>query len=307
MRELGVHYPDSGYGGRFHSWMFGGLDGPYGSYGYGSAMRVSPVAWAFETEAEVLREAKASALPTHDHPEGVKGAEATALAIFLARKGASKREIRREVEGRFGYDLGRSLDSIRPRYGFDETCQGTVPEAIISFLESWSVEDTIRNAVSLGGDADTLAAIAGPIAEAYYGRIHGRLLRPALGRLDERLYVVVDDFIDRFRPADAPRVRALRQEYLSGAEEPDDLVDLDEVELREEWRRIRDDRVGRGLRPCHLPGRRGSPCRRSPGRPPHLRADEAPRPFRLLLGRLSAEAHRLEPRRRLPGTPRKGP
>ncbi|MBL8967702.1 MAG: ADP-ribosylglycohydrolase family protein [Spirochaetaceae bacterium] len=207
MRELGVRYPNSGYGGRFWRWLTGYVAGPYCSYGNGSAMRVSPVAWAFDTEAEVLREAAASALPTHDHPEGVKGAQATALAIFMARRGADKDDIGKEIAGRFGYDLSRRLDDIRPGYRFDETCQGTVPEAIISFLESSDFEDAVRNAVSLGGDADTLAAIAGSIAEAHYGDIPGALLGPALATLDEELSDITFAFLDRFRPEAAGPAR----------------------------------------------------------------------------------------------------
>lgn len=218
MRRIGRHYLGSGYGGRFYRWMVGAIEGPYGSYGNGSAMRVSPVAWAYETEAAVLAAARATALPTHDHPEGIKGAEATALAIFLARKGVAKAGIKARIEGSFGYKLSRSLAAIRPGYGFDETCQKTVPEALISFLESDSFEATIRNAVSLGGDADTLAAIAGSVAEAFWGEVPDSLLGPAIAGLDERLYGISLAFCSRWRPAEAARLRKLRPAAGLGSE-----------------------------------------------------------------------------------------
>lgn len=217
MRLLGREYPEAGWGGRFYRWLDGHVVGPYGSFGNGSAMRVSAVAWVFETETEVLRAARESALPTHDHPEGVKGAEATALAVFLARKGGDKARIKAELSSRFGYDLDRRLDDIRPAYRFDETCQGSVPEALIAFLEAESYEVTIRNAVSLGGDADTLAAIAGAVAEAAFGAPPAELLEPALALLDERLYSILQRFFDRWRPTESPRLRSLRQHALSAA------------------------------------------------------------------------------------------
>lgn len=257
MREVGAAFPDAGYGGHFRRWLLGQVEGPYGSFGNGSAMRASPVGWAFESEVEVLREARASALPTHDHPEGIKGAQATALAVWLARKGASKPEIREEIEGRFGYDLGRRLRDIRPAHVFDVSCQGTVPEALISFLESFSFEDAIRNAVSLGGDADTLAAIAGPVAEAYYGRVSDKIMGPALGILDDALYDIVDGFVSRFRPDDSSWLEALRRGSLAlkranGEAEPADseipmeLLDLDEEEYREGWEAARADMLESG-------------------------------------------------------------
>lgn len=167
--EFGRRYPNAGYGGFFMDWLQSKDPRPYYSYGNGSAMRVSPVGFAFDTVEEVLRQAKRSAEFTHDHPEGIKGAQATALAVFLARTEWDKDLVRSEVASRFGYDLARTVEDIRPGYGHDESCQRTVPEAIISFLDSTSYEDAIRNAVSLGGDSDTLACIAGGIAEAYYG------------------------------------------------------------------------------------------------------------------------------------------
>lgn len=254
MRELGERYPEAGYGGRFRRWLTGRIAGPYGSYGNGSAMRVSPVAWAFDSEAEVLREAAASALPTHDHPEGVKGAQATALAIFMARRGAGMSDIRKEISGRFGYDLSRRLEDIRPRYSFDETCQGTVPEALLSFLESWSFEDAIRNAVSLGGDADTLAAISGSIAEAYYGKIPGAILGPALATLDEELSGIAFAFLERFRPEEAEPARDARRRGPSlmageGSLDPEDTVPLEALEdeaAREAWQAVRGDMAATG-------------------------------------------------------------
>jgi ADP-ribosylglycohydrolase len=167
--EFGRRYPDAGYGGFFMGWLHSDDPKPYNSYGNGSALRVSPIGFAFDTVEETLREATRSAEFTHNHPEGIKGAQATALAVFLARTEWDMDLIRSEISGRFGYDLTRTVETIRPNYDHDESCQRTVPEAIISFLDSTSYEDAIRNAVSLGGDADTLACIAGGIAEAYYG------------------------------------------------------------------------------------------------------------------------------------------
>ena len=169
MQTIGRHYPDSGYGGNFYHWMFSREPRPYGSYGNGSAMRVSPVAWLYDDLESVRRVARLTAEVTHNHTEGIRGAEAVASAIFLARTGSSKEEIRDFVRKEFGYDLSRTCDEIRPTYHMDETCQGSVPEAIIAFLESVDFVDAIRNAVSLGGDSDTIGAITGSIAEAYYG------------------------------------------------------------------------------------------------------------------------------------------
>ena len=185
MREIGRQYPYAGYGGMFYSWLMSDDGKPYGSYGNGSAMRVSPVAWAVDTLEEVETLAKWSAEVTHDHPEGIKGAQAIASAIFLARTGADKDEIRAYIEANY-YDLDFSLEEIRPNYGFDVTCQGSVPQAIVCFLESTDFEDTIRNAVSLGGDCDTQAAMAGAIAEAYYG-IPDDLQEQAFDYMDETL------------------------------------------------------------------------------------------------------------------------
>ena len=168
-QDFARRYPGRGYGSRFAQWVLQDNPQPYNSWGNGSAMRVSPVGFALDTIEDVLAEAEKSARVTHNHPEGVKGAQATALAILLARQGADKTEIRTEISGRFAYDLTRTLDEIRPDYAFHVSCQRSVPEAIIAFLESTGFENAIRLAISLGGDSDTLANIAGGIAEAYYG------------------------------------------------------------------------------------------------------------------------------------------
>jgi ADP-ribosylglycohydrolase len=186
MKKHGRMYPDAGYGGRFGSWLLSEDIHPYNSWGNGSAMRVSPVAWVFNTLSEVEQYAEDSAAVTHNHPEGIKGAKATAAAIFLAREGKSKDEIKAYIENKYGYDLSRTLDEIRPNYSFNESCQETVPEAIIAFLESVDYEDAIRNAISLGGDSDTLATITGSIAEAAYD-IPKEISEHAVSILDERL------------------------------------------------------------------------------------------------------------------------
>ena len=169
MRVWGEAYPHAGYGGMFRRWLHAEHPRPYGSFGNGSAMRVSAAGWLFDTLEKTLEMAKVTAEVTHNHPEGIKGAQAAAAAIFLARTGSSKQEIQHYTERHFGYDLSRTCDEIRPGYRHVETCQQTVPEAITAFLESTGYEDALRNAVSLGGDSDTLAAITGSIAEAFYG------------------------------------------------------------------------------------------------------------------------------------------
>jgi ADP-ribosylglycohydrolase len=198
IREYALEYPNSGYGGMFRQWMHSENPQPYNSFGNGSAMRVSPVGWAFNTVEDVLREAQTSAAVTHNHPEGIKGAQATALAVFLARWGSTKDEIRREISGRFHYDLAPTLDEIRPAYKFDETCQKTVPPAMIAFLESLDFEDAIRKAVSLGGDADTLAAITGSIAEAFYGGVPERIIGQVKNRVPGKLWDLVARFSQEF-------------------------------------------------------------------------------------------------------------
>lgn len=168
LKELCLKYPDAGYGRRFYEWAINDEDEPYGGYTNGAAMRVSPVAWAADTLEETERLAKWSAEITHDHPEGIRGAQAVAAAIFLARTGSHKDEIKEYIESKY-YDLSFTVDEIRPGYKHDMTCEGSVPQAIVCFLDSTDFEDAIRNAVSLGGDGDTQACIAGAIAEAYYG------------------------------------------------------------------------------------------------------------------------------------------
>lgn len=192
--KWGRRYPDAGYGGTFARWLQADDPAPYHSWGNGSAMRVGPVGWAFDTEEEVLRQAQMTAEITHDHPEGIKGAQATALAVYLARTGADKAMIRTRIESQFGYDLARTVESIRLTYEFDVSCQGTVPEALIAFLDAESYEDAVRNAVSLGGDADTLACIAGAVAEAFYGGLPDPVRTEVLARLTPELWAVVEAF-----------------------------------------------------------------------------------------------------------------
>lgn len=198
MHKYGKLFPNAGYGGRFGMWLF--LDGtePYNSWGNGSAMRVSSVAWLFDDLGMVRLMARLSAEVTHNHPEGIKGAEATASAIFLARTGRSKAEIKRYIEDEFGYDLSRTCDEIRPDYHHVESCQETVPEAITAFLEGESFEDVIRTAVSLGGDCDTLTCIAGSIAEGFYG-VSEQLKQECLNRLPEELKTVLEQFDKHIR------------------------------------------------------------------------------------------------------------
>lgn len=191
-------YPDAGYGSFFRLWLREGDGQPYNSFSNGSAMRVSPVGWAFDSVGTVLEEAERSAACTHNHPEGVKGAQAVALSIFLALTGAHKEVIRCEIEDRFGYDLHRSLDEIRPYYKWDSTGPGSVPQSILAFLEADSVEGAIRNAISLGGDADTLAAIAGSIAEAFYGGVTEGMAGEIRQWLPLELWEIVERFSWRY-------------------------------------------------------------------------------------------------------------
>lgn len=195
MQSWGRRYPHAGYGGYFRRWLTACHPEPYNSFGNGSAMRVSAVGWLYDSLENTRTVAKATANVTHNHPEGIKGAEATASAIFMARNGSSKEEIKKYIENEFHYDLNRTLDEIRPSYHMDETCQKTVPEAIIAFLEAKDFEDAIRNAVSLGGDTDTLGAITGSIAEAYYG-IPEWLMTECRKRINKDMRVVLDDFND---------------------------------------------------------------------------------------------------------------
>lgn len=194
LRAFGRRYPLAGYGGAFFHWLFDPGSGPYNSWGNGAAMRVSPVGFAFSTIDEVLLEAKKTAEVSHNHPEGIKGAQATALAVFLARTGAAKERIQSEITRKFGYDLSRTIDEIRPQYRFDISCQGTVPEAITAFLESNDYEEAVRKAVSLGGDSDTLACIAGGIAQAFYQEIPAEIVAEVRGRLPEEFLCIIDRF-----------------------------------------------------------------------------------------------------------------
>jgi len=199
LKKIGRRHPRAGYGGSFIRWLLAEDSRPYHSWGNGAAMRVSPVGFAFASEEEVLGHAKMTAEVSHDHPEGIKGAQATALAVFLARTGVGKEQIRARIAEAFDYDMNRTVDGIRPGYAFDVSCQGTVPEAIIAFLDAASYEDAVRNAVSLGGDSDTLACITGGIAEAYYGGVPDDIRREVRARLTADLLAVVEDFCRTYR------------------------------------------------------------------------------------------------------------
>lgn len=191
-------YPNRGYGGRFAQWIrFESME-PYNSWGNGSAMRVSSIGFAFNTLPLVLAESKKSAEVTHNHPEGIKGAQATAVAIYMARKGQTKEQIKAAIAKSFNYDLDRTLNEIRPVYKFNESCQETVPEAIIAFLESTDFEDAIRNGISLGGDSDTLTCITGGIAEAFYGGVPQDISEKALSYLPKEMREVVEEFRTRY-------------------------------------------------------------------------------------------------------------
>jgi ADP-ribosylglycohydrolase len=192
--ELARRYPRAGYGKQFKEWLAFDVQRPYGSFGNGSAMRVSPVGLAFDTVERVLAEAEKSAAVTHDHPDGIRGAQAVALAVFRARHGTPKSAMRSELETRFGYDLSRTIDGIRPAYTFNPTCQGSVPEALIAFLEATSTEDAIRLAVSLGGDADTLAAMAGSVAEPFHRDLPEPVVASVRALLPPEFLEVIDAF-----------------------------------------------------------------------------------------------------------------
>lgn len=198
LREFGRRYPDAGYGGAFRQWLRSDDARPYGSWGNGAAMRVSPVGFALDAVDDVLREAARTAEVSHNHPEGIKGAQATALAVFLARTCRDKALIRAEVATRFGYDLDRTVEGIRPTYAFNESCQETVPEAIVAFLDSHSYEDAVRNAVSLGGDSDTLGCITGGIAEAFYGPVPAEIRQRVRESLPADLWAVTEAFSRRY-------------------------------------------------------------------------------------------------------------
>ena len=191
-------YPDSGYGSGFHLWAQSRTSEPYNSYGNGAAMRISPVGYAYDDLQTVLDKAAEFTGVTHNHPEGIKGGQATAAAIFLARRGKSKDEIKEYIETTFQYDLSKHVDEIRPTYRFNESCQGTVPQAIRAFIDSIDFEDAIRTAVSLGGDSDTLACITGGIAQAFYGGVPEPIESRVYTILDERLGEITRQFMKRF-------------------------------------------------------------------------------------------------------------
>ena len=193
MQYYGGLHPGAGYGGMFSGWLSEPDPEPYNSYGNGSGMRVSPVGWAFQTLEETLDAAEESAAVTHNHPEGIKGAQAIAASIFLARTGKSKDEIRDYIIAEFGYDLSQTCDQIRPWYKFDVSCQGTVPVAVTAFYEGADFEDVIRTSVSLGGDCDTLTCIAGGMAEAFYG-VPDDFKKECGDRLPEDALKVLHDF-----------------------------------------------------------------------------------------------------------------
>lgn len=188
-------YPDGGYGGNFSRWAQSRNSEPYNSWGNGAAMRISPVGYAYNDLEVVLQKAKEFTEVTHNHPEGIKGGEATAVSIFLARTGKSKKEIKDFIEERFEYDLSRHVDDIRPTYTFDVSSQGTVPQAIRAFIDSADFEDSIRTAVSLGGDTDTLACITGGIAQAFYGGVPEPIQSNCYKILDERLGKITRTFM----------------------------------------------------------------------------------------------------------------
>lgn len=192
------HYPNRGYGGSFHRWAQSGSSAPYSSWGNGAAMRISPAGFAYDDLDTVLVKTEEFTAVTHNHPEGLKGGQATAAAVFLAHTGSSKDQIKEYIESRFDHDLSRHIDEIRPAYTFTESSQGTVPQAVRAFLDSTDFEDAIRNAISLGGDADTLACITGGIAQAYYGDVPDPITDRVYAILDDRLRGVVQRFLDLY-------------------------------------------------------------------------------------------------------------
>lgn len=194
-QRWGNRYPNAGYGGKFYYWLQADEPKPYNSWGNGSAMRVSPVGFFKHSVDEVLAEAERSASVTHNHPEGIKGAQAAALAVFLAFHNASKMTIKSEIESRFGYDLSsKNLDQIRPDYFFDVSCQGTLPVALLAFLESADYEDSLRTAVSVGGDSDTIAAITGGISLAFYKEMSEETVEEIRCRLESDAAEICDRF-----------------------------------------------------------------------------------------------------------------
>jgi len=196
LRTFYQWYPHRGYGGRFHHWARNPSYGPYNSWGNGAAMRISPVGYAYNDLFTVLKKAKEFTEITHSHPEGIKGGQATAAAIFLARIGKSKTTIKEFIEKKFHYDLSKHVDEIRPTYEFDESCQGTVPQALRAFIDSTNFEDAIRTAVSLGGDTDTIACITGGVAQAFYGAVPETIQQKVYSTLDCRLGQITRRFME---------------------------------------------------------------------------------------------------------------
>ncbi|MCY3412027.1 MAG: ADP-ribosylglycohydrolase family protein [Candidatus Heimdallarchaeota archaeon] len=199
IRIFGNNYPRAGYGGNLIRWLMDDTMGPYNSWGNGSAMRVSPVAYAYDTLEKVESEAKKSAVVTHNHPEGIKGAQAVAAAVFTARTGSSKNSIEDYISEKFGYDLDFDLVDLQISYTFDVSCQGSVPQAIFCFLISTDFEDAIRNAISIGGDSDTIACITGAIAEAYYGTIPQEIQEHVIKELPRDLLDIYRAFVSKYR------------------------------------------------------------------------------------------------------------
>jgi ADP-ribosylglycohydrolase len=196
IQEYGCKYKGRGYGGHFQSWLKSENPKPYGSYGNGSAMRVSPVGFAYDSLEKVLEVAKLTAEVTHNHPEGIKGAQAVAASIFLARTGVSKENIKCYITSAFNYNLDFTIDEIRPTYKFDVSCQGSVPQAIVAFLESKNYENAIRLAISIGGDSDTIACITGGIALAYYKKIPMKIVNTVLEKLPPEYITILERFED---------------------------------------------------------------------------------------------------------------
>ena len=199
LHEYFRRYPSAGYGGSFIHWAHNGERQPYNSWGNGSAMRVSPVGWAFDTLADVMREAERSAAVTHNHPAGIKGAQAIASAVFLARTGSDKPAIRDFIEKTFHYDLSDTTENLRQTYSFDVSCQGSVPQALLAFLESSDYENAVRLGISLGGDSDTIGCMTGAVAEAFYGGVPDEIKTQVYNRLDPHLTNITREFCERYK------------------------------------------------------------------------------------------------------------
>lgn len=198
MHEVGNAYPNAGYGGKFFWWITKRKTEAYNSWGNGSAMRVSPVGWVFDNLEDVLKYAKISAEVTHNHPEGIKGAQAIAAAVFMARQGESKAKIKKYIEETFEYDLDRKLDDIKMSYSFEVSCQKSVPESIISFLESTDFVDAVKNAIAMAGDADTMGDMAGAIAEPYYGTKNEEIVNFVFKKLPSDFQNTIIEFSEKY-------------------------------------------------------------------------------------------------------------